>query len=254
MRNIETFATEEELNGRIEQLKAEGVNEDDITVVSREALSGSAVGYTGVNFRTSEGNAWDKIVSWFSDETPEDRVLTDLDVDSREEAGYKKALDRGDILLHVKNGTDRGTGIYPERGRGFYPKDDPAENAEAEHTTGIYAKDDALEDDETLHTTGDSPDVGKGEAAEEQHEQDVMDTHRDDPAGAKEGGYSVDERALNTGSGLEGGTDDGYDYDESEIRDSEIGGSERKEAEDRDSEDNIDDEDRDFPGNNHYRR
>src|SRR5699024_12765163 len=59
---------------------------------------------------------------------------------------------------------------------------------------------------------------------------------------AKEGGYSVDERALNTGSGLEGGTDDGYDYDESEIRDSEIGGSERKEAEDRDSEDNIDED------------
>jgi|GEM_PF-4863586 len=254
MRNIETFTAEEELNGRIEQLKAEGVNEDDITVVSREGLSGSEVGYTGVNFKTSEGNAWDKIVSWFSDETPEDRVLTDLDVDSREEEGYKEALDQGKILLHVKNDTDRGTGIYPERGKGFYPKDDPDENAGAESAPGIYAKDDALEDDEELHTTGNKRNVGKGEAAEEQHEQNVMDTHRDDPDGAREGDYSVDEKALNTSSGLAGDTDEGYDYDENEIRDSEIGGNEREEARNRDSKKGINDEDRNFPGNDDYRR
>src|SRR5699024_303206 len=146
MRNIETFTTEEELNGRIEQLKAESVNEDDITVVSKEEIAGSAAGYTGVNFKTSEGNAWDKIVSWFSDETPEDRVMTDLDVDSREEGKYKEALDRGEILLHVRNDTESGTGIYPE--------DDQAEDVKTERGTGVYAEDDALENDEELHKIG----------------------------------------------------------------------------------------------------
>lgn len=228
MRNIETFTNEEELNGRIEQLKAEGVNEDDITVVSREQLAGSAVGYTGVNFRTLEGNAWDKIVSWFSDENPEDRVMTDLDVDSREEGEYKEALDRGEILLHVKNSSESGTGVYPERGTGIYPEDETSENMDAERGTGVYAKDDALEDDEELHTTRDNRTVGKGEAAEGQREQNVMDTHRDDPLGDKEGDYSVDERALNTSGGLAGSTDEGYDYDENEIRDREIGDSERE--------------------------
>ncbi|WP_052747311.1 DUF2382 domain-containing protein [Salinicoccus sediminis] len=228
MRNIETFTNEEELNGRIEQLKAEGVNEDDITVVSREELAGSAVGYTGVNFRTSEGNAWDKIVSWFSDENPEDRVMTELDVDSREEGEYKEALDRGEILLHVKNSSESGTGVYPERGTGIYPEDEKSENMDAERGTGVYAEDDALEDDEELHTTRDNRTVGKGEAAEGQREQNVMDTHRDDPLGDKEGDYSVDERALNTSGGLAGSTDEGYDYDENEIRDREIGDSERE--------------------------
>ena len=228
MRNIETFTTEEELNGRIEQLKAESVNEDDITVVSKEEIAGSAAGYTGVNFKTSEGNAWDKIVSWFSDETPEDRVMTDLDVDSREEGKYKEALDRGEILLHVRNDTESGTGIYPERGTGIYPEDDQAEDVKTERGTGVYAEDDALENDEELHTTDDNRTIGKGEVAEGQHEQNVMDTHRDDPADDNEGDYSVDERALNTSGGLADGTDEGYDYDENEIRDSDDGNRERE--------------------------
>src|SRR5699024_3185592 len=155
--------------------------------------------YTGVNFKTSEGNAWDKIVSWFSDETPEDRVMTDLDVDSREEGKYKEALDRGEILLHVRNDTESGTGIYPERGTGIYPEDDQAEDVKTERGTGVYAEDDALENDEELNTTDDN-----------------------------EGDYSVDERALNTSGGLADGTDEGYDYDENEIRDSDDGNRERE--------------------------
>lgn len=205
MRKIETFINAEEVNGRIEQLKAEGVNEEDITVVSKEELAGSAVGYTGVNFRTSEGSAWDKIVSWFSDEDPQERVMTDLDVNGQEEEEYKTALDRGEILLHVNKTGERGT--------------------------GVYAEDDALgNDDSTADVVHDNRTVGRDEAMEGQHEQNVMDTHRDDSLGDKEGTYSVDERALNTGGGLgASATDEGYDYDENEIRDNEIRGGDARE-------------------------
>ncbi len=203
MRKIETFANEEEVNGRIEQLKAEGINEEDITVVSKKALAGSETGYTGVNFRNSEGSTWDKIVSWFSGENPEERVMTDLDVNNKEEEQYKGALDRGEILLHV--------------------------NRRGEQGTGVYAQDDSLENDEELHTTGDNRTIGKGEAAESQHEQNVMDTHRDDPLGDKEDEYSVDERALNTEGGLAADKEQGYDYDETEIRDREISDSNERE-------------------------
>lgn len=171
MRKIETFTSEEEVNGRIEQLKAEGVNEQDITVVSKEEMAGSAVGYTDVNFRTSGGSAWDKIVSWFSNEGPEDRVMTDFDVSAEEEEEYKSALDRGEILLHVNKSEESGTAGQPE--------------------------DESLENDEELHATGAGGVVSNDRPPEEgQQDQNVMDTHRDDPAGGREGTYSVDDPAV----------------------------------------------------------
>ena len=210
MRKIETFTNEEEVNGRIDQLKEESVNEEDITVVSKEELAGSAVGYTGVNFRTSEGSAWDKIVSWFSDEGPEDRVMTDLNVEGQEEEEYKNALDRGEILLHV--------------------------NRAEERRTGLESGDDSFENDEELHTTGAAGAAGAAGVASNDrppeqghHDQNVMDTHRDDPAGKREGTYSVDDKALNPDDDLAASkTGEGYDYDENEIRDNENPGGARE--------------------------
>lgn len=63
MRNIETFATEEELLRRIEQLKADGVMENAMTVVGDRELAGDSLNYTEVNFKASDGSAWDKIAS-----------------------------------------------------------------------------------------------------------------------------------------------------------------------------------------------
>ncbi|MCG7331226.1 DUF2382 domain-containing protein [Salinicoccus roseus] len=130
MRKIESYMSEQELLGRIEQLKSEGVAEKQITVVSREELEGSSLNYTDVNYKTSEGSTWDKIVSWFSAEDPEERVMTGLNLNPQEEEEYKEALDSGKILLYV--------------------------NDEIEGDTTDYPKDPLLEDDEDRVDRGDS--------------------------------------------------------------------------------------------------
>src|SRR5699024_622957 len=57
------------------------------------------------NFKAAEGSAWDKIASWFTEDEPEDRVMSDLELSAEEEAEYKSALDRGEFLLYVNNRT-----------------------------------------------------------------------------------------------------------------------------------------------------
>lgn len=114
MRKIESYMSEQELLGRIEQLKSEGVAEKQITVVSREELEGSSLNYTDVNYKTSEGSAWDKIVSWFSAEDPEERVMTGLNLNPQEEEEYKEALDSGKILLYVNDEIEGDTTDYPK--------------------------------------------------------------------------------------------------------------------------------------------
>lgn len=57
-------------------------------------------------------------------------------------------------------------------------------------------------DDNGLVNGRDNRTMDDGLVGEGQREQNVMNTHRDDPLGDREGSYSVDERALNN-EGLE---------------------------------------------------
>ncbi|WP_411843061.1 general stress protein [Salinicoccus sp. HZC-1] len=104
MRKIESFGNEQELLGRIEQLKIDGVQEESITVVSNEALNGSSFDYTNVNFKSADGTAWDKIVSYFSSEEPEERVISSLELNDQEEQEYRSELENGRFLLYVNEG------------------------------------------------------------------------------------------------------------------------------------------------------
>lgn len=101
MRKIETFGNEEELLGRIEQLKTDGIKEESLTVVSNETLKGSSFDYTNVDFKSADGTAWDKIVSFFSSEEPEARVISSLELSDQEAQKYKNELENGRILLYV---------------------------------------------------------------------------------------------------------------------------------------------------------
>lgn len=101
MRNIETFESEEKLLGRIEQLKTDGIKEESITVVSGDSLEKSSFDYTNINIKSAEGTAWDKIVSFFSSEDSEERVMAGMDLSDEEEQKFKNALDNGKILLYV---------------------------------------------------------------------------------------------------------------------------------------------------------
>ena len=103
MRKIETFLSEQELTGRIEGLKAEGIKEKQMTVISSQNIEGASVNYNDVNYKNADGTTWDKIVAWFSSENPEDHVMTELNLSTEEEKEYKEALDSGKILLYVSD-------------------------------------------------------------------------------------------------------------------------------------------------------
>lgn len=103
MSSIETFATEQEVIKRIEELKSEGVDENQITLVAGHDLEagGTFEAYSGVKMKSSEGSAWDKIVSFFTNDQPEERVAGSLDLTASEEQEFMRSLDSGKILLYV---------------------------------------------------------------------------------------------------------------------------------------------------------
>src|SRR5699024_5629547 len=73
MSRIENYVTENDALTRVEELIAEGVADRDITVLSQQPVNKHTFGNTDVNFRDSEGSAWDKFVSFFSPDEPEEK-------------------------------------------------------------------------------------------------------------------------------------------------------------------------------------
>ncbi|GAB3068533.1 DUF2382 domain-containing protein [Salinicoccus sesuvii] len=230
MRKIESYTSEQEMLGRIEQLKSEGVNEDQITVVSREELEGSSLNYTDVEYKTSEGSTWDKIVSWFTAEQPEDRVMTNLNLSTQEEDEYKQALDSGKILLYVNDEMEGDTTDYPtdplleddadrvDTGKSANRPDATPGGAHSPGLTGAAgatAATDGIgsdrERDENSYVDGaERPEVGtdysgentetrviNDDMVEGRRDQNVVDSERDGALGEREGNYNVDDRALN---------------------------------------------------------
>ena len=99
MSRFEKFATEQDLMERIEQLRREGFEESDITVISKQKLEDAYLKYRSVHFKNSEGTTWDKFLSMFSDDDPKDKVLGGFDITDSEKEHFKYALDRQEILL-----------------------------------------------------------------------------------------------------------------------------------------------------------
>lgn len=103
MSRFEKFATEQDVMERIEQLRSEGFEEPEITVISSPKLENAYLKYRSVNFKNSEGTTWDKFVSMFSDDDPKDKVLGAFDITDSEKEHFKYALDRQEILLLKEN-------------------------------------------------------------------------------------------------------------------------------------------------------
>src|SRR5690625_5021566 len=99
MSRFEKFAAERDVIKRIEQLRADGFQDDEITVISRHKLEYAYLKYRDVNFKDAEGTTWDKFMSMFSNDDPEDKVLGDFDITDSEREHFKEALGRGEILL-----------------------------------------------------------------------------------------------------------------------------------------------------------
>ncbi|CAM4324800.1 DUF2382 domain-containing protein [Lacicoccus alkaliphilus] len=122
MSKMEKFKSEQELVGRIEQLRADGVRDDEITVFSKDSLENTSLNYTDVNFKDAEGSAWDKFAAFFTSEEPEERVMKDMNLSESEQQEYINAMQAGDILLYVDDNTppesQMGTGAAAGAGVG----------------------------------------------------------------------------------------------------------------------------------------
>lgn len=114
MSKIETFNNEKELLGRIEQYKIDGVKEDTMTVISKDKLESPSFEYTNINFVSSGGTAWDKIVSFVSSDEPDDRVLSNFNLKESERSEYKARLDSGEIIFVVEGMGNNGTDAQDE--------------------------------------------------------------------------------------------------------------------------------------------
>ncbi|MCD2137811.1 DUF2382 domain-containing protein [Salinicoccus halitifaciens] len=120
MSKIEKFKSEQELVGRIEQLRAEGVRDDEITVFSKDSLENTSLNYTDVNFKDAEGSAWDKFAAFFTSEEPEERVMKDLNLSESEQQEYINAMQAGDILLYVDEATPPASEMGTAAGAGTH--------------------------------------------------------------------------------------------------------------------------------------
>ncbi|CAD2070638.1 hypothetical protein GCM10007275_17130 [Jeotgalicoccus coquinae] len=107
MSRIENFVTENDALTRAEELRAEGVAERDITVLSKQPITNDAFADSGVNFQDAEGSAWDKFVSFFSPDNPEEKVLNDLGLGESEQVQYRNALNAGEVLVYVEEQGNR---------------------------------------------------------------------------------------------------------------------------------------------------
>lgn len=103
MHKIEAFATEQEVVKRIERLKLKGVDENRITLVAKRDLEagGTFEEYSGVKIKSSDGDAWDKIMAFFTNDEPEEQVADNMDLTVSDEKKFIDALESDKILLHV---------------------------------------------------------------------------------------------------------------------------------------------------------
>ncbi|QYA32860.1 DUF2382 domain-containing protein [Macrococcus psychrotolerans] len=132
-RQLETFSNEETLLRRIDQLKAEGISERDIHVISKHKLEGSALDYTDVQYRNAEGTFGDKVAAFFTGEDPQSRVYDKLDLTDSEKVEYENAIESGQILLYVDNDAYHHS-TERQEGSTLNAKATPDYNKEDDHT------------------------------------------------------------------------------------------------------------------------
>lgn len=102
---IEVYPNETEALERIETLIEEGVNRNEIYVISEESKSSSKIAeYSNVNYKQASGSVGDKFASFFSnyeEEEPEDRVLERFNLDFNTRDQLIDDLVAGKTLIYL---------------------------------------------------------------------------------------------------------------------------------------------------------
>lgn len=212
MSRFEKFAAEHDLMKRIEQLRTEGFEENEITVISKQKLEDAYLKYRSVNFKNSEGTTWDKFVSMFSDDDPKDKVLGGFDITDSEKEHFKYALDRKEILLLKEDHAADEDGYVQEEAREYHEtqqQDAQAMEAQAAQNERLDAQNRAAEVSGAY--SSDYGPASKSKDIEADNDITLKDT---------ENGHEYDYRSVNDDNQIKKAADPAvkseYDYDSNE--------------------------------------
>lgn len=109
-KRIETYLNENEVLGRITELRARGLPEDRIFVFSDDAKDSTKLtAETDVHYKSTEGSSGDRIKSMFSGEDSEEKVLGHfINLSETEKEQYARDLKDGKILLYAEGANADG--------------------------------------------------------------------------------------------------------------------------------------------------
>lgn len=102
MKNFETYRNQEELLARIEQLRASGVKDNEIEVISSKKIDGyDYLDYSDINQKTNEVTLGDRIAAFFTGEDPEDKAFERYDFDDNTRLEAVNAVRSGNYVLYI---------------------------------------------------------------------------------------------------------------------------------------------------------
>lgn len=163
-RHVEVAWSQEELNQKIETLRAQGYNESDIHVVARDPER-FHLNSTEAHVDTHEaGSFWDRFKSFFTGEDATTESLSRLNLEQHEHEKYATDLTNGGAILYVEGMTrsdDYNT--FGETGNSY-------ESYHGDTTTGTI-------DTEFVNQRFNQPETPLGEHTPEENRELFASTH-----------------------------------------------------------------------------
>ncbi|WP_017548206.1 YsnF/AvaK domain-containing protein [Salinicoccus carnicancri] len=101
MGTIESFSNEQQLLNRIDHYRRKNLREERLAVISEYDLGDMLIHYPNIRQKSSEGDAWDRVVAWFSGEDRDEQIMDELHLGDYEQQVYKKSLENGKMLLYI---------------------------------------------------------------------------------------------------------------------------------------------------------
>lgn len=219
MNKFEIFDNEFQVLRRIDKLRIEDINDENIVVIYKDGFEHQTLRYSNVNFKKSNGNLWDRLMARIGDNTGEDRVFNSLNLTSEESKRYQEIVENGAFLLFVS-----GVNI---------------ENLPSEEDSYVSSTDD---DAETYETAGTAVDMSAEEETPPLPDSEVPELPSNNRQAESTDGAVIDMRTYVTSPPLEAEDDD----------DSSDESQEKDDTDKDDKEDNVEEEAHKAPKNPDY--
>ncbi|WP_053218342.1 general stress protein [Virgibacillus senegalensis] len=111
---LEVFKNEDAVFDRIKDLKAFGVPERQIWVISQQKADARMLNeLANIQYKTVQGVTSEKFASLFSDKAVEEKVLDKFHISSEEKEQYVNRLNDGQLLLYVEDPDLEDSVSYP---------------------------------------------------------------------------------------------------------------------------------------------